>query len=127
MLSHAETRGIAGVIIYGSIRDYGYVKNHTFPVYAAGVTHRGPYHHGPGEINIPIALEGMVINPGDLVIGDDDGLLCVPFDEAAAIYIEAAKRLEGENAQRIRIRNGTVARKWIDDCLENSEFKIETR
>lgn len=125
MLTHAETRGLAGVIINGAIRDYGHVKNHPFPVFAAGVTHRGPLHDGPGEINVPIAIDGMVIQPGDLVVGDDDGLLCVPFDETERLLVESRKRLDGENAQRQRVRNGTVDRKWIDDCLEKIDYKVD--
>lgn len=125
MLTHAETRGLGGVIIDGAIRDYGHVKNHPFPVFAAGVTLRGPYQTGPGEVNIPIAIDGMVIEPGDMVIGDDDGILRIPFDEAEAICDAASKRLEGENAQRERVRNGTVERTWIDDKLANCGFKFE--
>ncbi len=125
MLTHAETRGIAGVVIYGAIRDVGHVGKHDFPVFAAGVTHRGPYHDGPGEINVPIAIDGMVIAPGDMMVGDEDGLLCIPFDVAEAIGNEAAKRLEGENAQRERVRNGTVDRKWIDDCIAKIDHAVE--
>lgn len=125
MLTHAETRGLAGVVINGAIRDYGHVRNHPFPVFAAGVTHRGPLHDGPGEINVPVALDGMVIHPGDLMLGDDDGLLCVPFEETARLHGEAVRRLEGENAQRLRVRNGTVDRKWIDDCLAAIDYKVD--
>lgn len=125
MLTHAETRGIAGVVIYGAIRDYGHVRNHTFPVFAAGVTHRGPLHDGPGEINVPIAINGMVIEPGDLMIGDDDGLMCIPYDETELVYGPAAKRLAGENAQRERVRNGTVDRRWIDDCLAKIDYTVK--
>ena len=125
MLTHAETRGIAGVVIYGAIRDYGHVSNHTFPVFAAGITHIGPYQSGPGEVNRAVAINGMVIEPGDLVLGDDDGLLCVPFDAVDDIYAEAYKRLQGENAQRERVRNGTVDRAWIDDRIAASNFKFE--
>src|SRR5713101_4114713 len=49
-----------------------------FPVFAAGITHRGPYKDGPGEINVAIGIGGIVIEPGDLVLGDRDGVLCVP-------------------------------------------------
>lgn len=125
MLTHAETRGIGGVVIYGAIRDYGHVRNHTFPVYAVGVTHIGPYQAGPGEVNRPVSINGMVIEPGDLVLGDDDGLLCIPFDAVDELYAEAFKRLQGENAQRERVRNGTVDRAWIDDRIAASNFKFE--
>lgn len=125
MLTHAETRGLAGVVIYGAIRDYGHVRRHDFPVFAAGVTHRGPYQSGPGEVNVPIAIDGMVIAPGDLVLGDDDGLLCVPYAQTAEIHGEAAQRLAGETAQRERVRNGTVDRSWIDDRIAAAQFRFE--
>lgn len=125
MLTHAETRGLAGVVVYGAIRDSGHVRNHTFPVYASGVTLRGPFQSGPGHVNVPIAIAGMVIEPGDLLLGDDDGLICIPFDEVDALYPQARKRFEGENAQRDRVRNGTVDRKWIDERLEAAPYSIE--
>ena len=68
MLSHAKKRGVAGVVINGAVRDLAALRTGTIPVFAAGVTHRGPYKNGPGEINYPIAIDGMVIEPGDLVV-----------------------------------------------------------
>jgi RraA family protein len=82
MVAHAKARKLGGMILNGAIRDYDAIRAGNFPVFAAGVTHRGPYKDGPGEINVPIAINGMVIAPGDLMIGDGDGALCVPFDEA---------------------------------------------
>jgi regulator of RNase E activity RraA len=70
-------------------------KGH-FPLYAAGVTHRGPYKDGPGEINVPIAIDGMVIEPGDLIVGDADGLLCVPYDQAEALLEATHRKMEAE-------------------------------
>ena len=95
MLVAAQRRGAAGFIVNGAIRDVAWVKKNDFPVYAAGVHHRGPYKSGPGEINVPVAIDGQVIEPGDLIIGDEDGLLCVPYDEVEALYpIAHAKQLE---------------------------------
>jgi regulator of RNase E activity RraA len=96
MISYAAKRGIAGMVIWGSVRDSGWIRSQNWPVFAAGVSHRGPYKDGPGEINVPIAIDGMVIEPGDLVIGDDDGLLCVPFDQTASVYADAKKKNEAE-------------------------------
>lgn len=124
MLTHAETRGLGGAIIYGAIRDSGHLRSHSFPVFAAGVTLRGPFQSGPGHVNVPIALAGMVVEPGDLILGDDDGVICIPFDDVEDLYPEAAKRLAGENAQRDRVRNGTVDRKWIDDRLVAMPFPV---
>lgn len=125
MLTHAETRGLAGVIINGAIRDFGHVNNHTFPVFAAGVTLRGPFQSGPGQVNLPIALGVMAVQPGDLILGDDDGVICIPYDQVEALYPDVHKRLAGENAQRDRVRNGTVDRKWIDTKIAESPYTVE--
>src|SRR6476469_9008023 len=80
MVATAVKIGVAGVVLNGAVRDSEEIGRGDFPLYAAGVTHRGPYKDGPGEINVPVAIDGMVIHPGDLVVGDDDGLLSVPLD-----------------------------------------------
>lgn len=124
MLTHAETRKLGGVVIYGAIRDASHVTNHTFPVFASGVTLCGPFQSGPGHVNVPIAIAGMVIEPGDLIVGDDDGVICVPYDDAEPLFEECAKRFAGETAQRRRVRDGTVDRKWIDTRLDETPYPI---
>ncbi|KAG1530914.1 hypothetical protein G6F50_017008 [Rhizopus delemar] len=84
-IHQSRPRGLAGIVINGAIRDAGTIRRGSFPVYAAGVTHRGPYKDGPGEINGVIALDGMTIEPGDLILGDEDGLLALPYDQVAAL------------------------------------------
>jgi len=82
MMSRARTMGVAGFVIDGAIRDVAAFAAADFPCYARGVTHRGPYKTGPGEINVPVAIDGMVVMPGDVVVGDEDGVVC--FDRADA-------------------------------------------
>jgi regulator of RNase E activity RraA len=118
MLVHAKKRGLAGVVIDGAIRDSGSVRAGTFPVFAAGVTHRGPYKDGPGEINVTVAIDGMVIEPGDLVLGDDDGLLCVPFDAVGSVYEATRAKFESEQKQMAAINEGKSDRSWIDAALK---------
>ncbi len=119
MLSHARAIGVVGVVINGAVRDYGWIRTNTYPVFAAGVTHRGPYKDGPGEINVPISLGGMVIEPGDLVIGDDDGLLCVPYDQTEALYQAATKKHETESKTLANTLAGKLDPKlWVDETLQ---------
>lgn len=118
MVAHAEKRGIAGLVLNGSIRDYDSIHAGSYPVFAAGVTHRGPYKDGPGEINVSIAIDGMVIEPGDLIIGDGDGLLCVPFAQAEEVYRAAKAKHEAENKQIAAIREGRSDRSWVDATLK---------
>lgn len=98
MMVHAQRRGFGGFVINGAIRDLGWCGSNTFPVFAAGVTHRGPYKSGPGELNVPIAIDGMVCEPGDLVIGDADGLIVVPYDEIETIYEKANLKYQAESS-----------------------------
>lgn len=118
MVSQCIKRGIAGVVLNGAARDVDFIKAGTFPVYAAGVTHRGPYKDGPGEINVPIAIDGMVIEPGDLIIGDADGFLCVPFDQIDTVYRASVEKVAAEKKTLAAIAAGTLDVSWIDAALK---------
>jgi RraA family protein len=117
MLAQMVKKRLGGIVIHGAIRDSAAIAAQDFPVFAAGVTHRGPYKDGPGEINVPVALDGMVIAPGDLVLGDDDGLLCVPFEEVEAIHAAAAAKQAAEVKQAADIEAGTYSAPWVDETL----------
>lgn len=117
MVAHAIQRGLGGIVIYGAIRDSAEIGAGNFPVFAAGVTHRGPYKDGPGEVNVPISIDGMVINPGDLICGDADGLLAVAMDDAESVYAAAKKKHDAETRQMEAIKAGKNDRAWVDAAL----------
>ena len=124
MLSYAKIKGLAGVIIHGAVRDYNWINTNEFPVYAGGVTHRGPYKDGPGEINVPIAIDGMVIHPGDLMLGDADGVLCVPIDAAGDILKAAQGKLAAEKKTMEDIAAGKLDQSWIAANLARIGYKV---
>ena len=126
MAAHAIARGVAGMVIAGSVRDSATLRAQSFPVYAAGVTHRGPYKDGPGEINVPVAIDGMVIEPGDLMLGDDDGLLCVPYDAAEGILTAARAKQAAEVKMLADLQAGKSDRGWIDETLRRLGCTIES-
>jgi RraA family protein len=100
MMSRARAMGVAGFVIDGAIRDVDAFQQSDFPCYARGVTHRGPYKSGPGEINVPVSIDGMVVMPGDVVVGDADGI--VTFDRAdAAELIELVRQQEAREASAL--------------------------
>jgi RraA family protein len=117
MLRLSQRKGIKGFVINGAIRDLAAFQNGDFPVYAKGVTHRGPYKDGPGEINVPVALGGTIVHPGDIVLGDEDGLVVIPLEEAEKILEKV--RIQEINEQNIlkSISEGTVDRSWVDEVL----------
>lgn len=120
MVAYAVTRRLGGFVINGAVRDCAALRTVTLPVYAAGITHRGPYKDGPGEVNVPVAIGGMVVNPGDLIVGDDDGLLCVPIDEAEAIHALTREKMASEAVTIENIRNGSHDVAWIDAKLRSA-------
>lgn len=119
MLRTAEKRGVAGIVIDGAIRDLEAIGAGNFPVYAAGVTHRGPYKDGPGEVNVPISISGMVVEPGDLIIGDEDGVLCVPFDEVESVLENAKAKHLAELQSVERIHAGIEDRSHWEERLRS--------
>lgn len=118
MLSYAITRKVAGVVLNGAVRDIDVVAAGSFPLYAGGVTHRGPYKDGPGEINVPIAIDGMVIHPGDLILGDADGLLCVPYDDVEQVLAASREKVALEQKTIENIRAGKHDTSWVDARLK---------
>lgn len=117
MVAIAQKKKLAGFVINGAIRDADSIRETGMAVFAAGVTHRGPYKDGPGEINVPVAIDGMVIHPGDLIIGDGDGVLCVPIDEAEAVLAATQAKFAAEQKEMEAIASGTVDRSWVDRAL----------
>ena len=117
--------GIAGIVVDGSLRDVDAMSQLTdFPVYARGITPDGPYKNGPGEINTPIVCGGRLVNPGYIVIGDEDGVIFVNPSDAPELLEKVNKLHENE----IRIINtiekdGTYIRPWVNEKLESLEVE----
>ena len=118
MSAYAQMRRLAGIVVNGAIRDSAALCADAFPVFAAGVTHRGPYRDGPGELNVPISLGGMVIEPGDLVLGDADGLVSVPFDALDAVCAATEAKHAAEDKQMASYRAGEPGdRTFVEQAL----------
>ena len=101
MKAIAEKRGATGFVIDGAIRDCAAFAN--FPCYARAAIHRGPYKNGPGEINVPVSVGGCVIIPGDIVVGDEDGVVIFSPEKAEQLLatVDAQIAREGQIIQSI--------------------------
>ena len=127
MLDYARRRGVVGFVLNGAIRDADAFLEMNVPSFAVGVTHRGPYKNGPGEVNCPIAIGGMVIMPGDLVFGDADGVVVVPIDDVADVYEKTVAKHAAETKQMDAIKAGTHKPTWFNETLAKMGCELPSK
>ena len=121
----ARHRGVSGFVVDGVIRDLPEIKGlGDFPVFARDVTPIGPMHRGPGEINYPIAAGGVVVNPGDIIVGDLNGVVVVPQEFAADLLKRLQERAAAEAAYNDSVASGDFSNAWVDAILEDSGVVI---
>lgn len=104
--AYACRRGVAGLVVDGAIRDVEDMRRMRFPVYCKGITPAGPHKGWADSVNVPIQCGGMPVQPGDLVVGDDDGIAVVPLAFVEEVYEESVKRLRKEESWMRKIEEG---------------------
>jgi RraA family protein len=126
MTREAMVNGLAGFLIDGAIRDAGKIKKMEFPVFARGVTPRGPFKDGPGEINTPVSCGGVVVNPGDIIVGDEDGVVVIPSVDAEDILKKVEIKHENEQKVIAEIMQQGCSRckAWADKILKEKGCAI---
>ncbi|MFJ6199198.1 RraA family protein [Micromonospora sp. NPDC092111] len=123
MVAAGIAKGLAGLVIYGAIRDASTLCTGSLPIFARGVTHRGPYKDGPGEINVPVGVGGMVINPGDLVVGDADGIVSIPLDSLDGVHAAALRKGATEAISLENSAAGSRDDSWVDKRLAAQGYR----
>ncbi|MGO2148016.1 RraA family protein [Halomonas sp.] len=117
MRTTAIARQLGGIVIDGALRDVAEWAEGVLPVYARGHVHRGPSKDGPGQINIPISCAGMTVMPGDLILGDADGVIAIPASEAEALLSLCQTQAAKEARIRAQNETGEVDRERFDSIL----------
>ena len=113
----AQSKGCVGFVVNGAIRDLNAFAQDDFPCFALSVTHRGPYKNGPGDIDLPVVIDGLLISPGDVVVGDGDGVVAVPLEQAAKVAA-AGHALMAKEAELIKqIADGSYDQTWVDKTM----------
>ena len=114
----ARHRGIAGFIVDGLVRDVAAIRRlGDFPVFARGATPIGPLHRGPGEIGYPVSMGGVVVNPGDVVVGDVNGVVVIPREIAPEVVQRLRRQKAGEADYTAAVARGEFSNAWVDNVL----------
>lgn len=117
MMTTARVRGAVAFVMDGAIRDVDAFEDQRFPCWARGVSLRGPYKDGPGSINVPVTVGGMQVRPGDVIVGDSDGIVAVPVALAREAAAKARDKVRDEQATIGAILAGTYSSAWVDAIL----------
>ena len=118
MSQQCAALGVAAIVIDGAVRDSVAICELGLPMYAAGLNPNGPTKFVPGRLNHPISLGGVTVNPGDLVVGDADGVTVIEREKAAAMLPLAAKKVAAETKRIADIKSRKALRPvWLDEAL----------
>lgn len=106
LATSCKTHGLAGIVIDGAVRDVPELTELEFPVYARATCPKGSYKAHPGSINVPISCGAIPVEPGDIVVGDAEGVVVIDPERAEDVAARAERKLEEEAAMRTRIEAG---------------------
>lgn len=121
MSQQAVALGVAAVVIDGAVRDSEAIRELGFPMFAAGLNPNGPTKSVAGRLNHPISIGGVTVSPGDLVVGDADGVTVIEREKAAAMLPLAAEKVAAETKRIADIKSRKALRPgWLDGALRTA-------
>ncbi|OGA42738.1 MAG: hypothetical protein A3G24_18295 [Betaproteobacteria bacterium RIFCSPLOWO2_12_FULL_62_13] len=131
MSLQARNRGVVGLISNGCVRDVRLLREERFAAFCRGVCPRSAQKSTPGSINVPVQVGGLVISPGDIVVGDDDGVAVVPLSIAEEVLQKAGQRMQMEYQQARDIKDGKkpleilFGDNWVDASLKGKVKEVK--
>jgi 4-hydroxy-4-methyl-2-oxoglutarate aldolase len=123
LLRMAVNRGVAGFVTDGLVRDIAGILELELPIYCAGVTANSPARNGPGTVGLPVVLGDVLVEPGDLIVGDRDGVVVVPLREAAEVLSRLDSVKAAEANLDAKVRGGLEIPDFIQAILESDRIE----
>ncbi|MDR1511093.1 MAG: hypothetical protein LBS53_15840 [Synergistaceae bacterium] len=118
MVSCMDKLGLAGLIVDGTVRDIDALSRIGMPVFARGTVCGAGDKDGPGEVNFPVACGGVVVNPGDLVFGDENGVVVIPMSDIQEVFEGADRKMAAEEKRYAEIAAGQYVKKGLNDVMK---------
>ena len=123
VLGMARNKGVAGFVTDGLVRDIAGIEAVGLPVYCAGVTANSPARNGPGTVGLPLVLGDVMINPGDILVGDRDGVVVVPLAETEVILSRLPAIKAAEQALEAKVRDGLQMPAFAEAILGSDRIR----
>lgn len=123
LLGMARNRGLAGFVTDGMVRDVPGIEAVGLPCFAAGVTPNSPVRNGPGTVGMPVVVGGVAVGPGDIVVGDGDGIVIVPFAAIDAVAERLVVVKAAEAALDAKVRGGLQLPDFIRSMIDAGRFR----
>lgn len=120
MSTQAQAAGIAGFVLDAAARDSDELAQGDFPVFCVGTNPNGPTKGLAGRVNWPVTLAGVTVNPGDLIIGDADGVVVIPRENAEEIVALAQGKVDAEAKRIAEIKQGKLGAPWLNEALRQA-------
>jgi 4-hydroxy-4-methyl-2-oxoglutarate aldolase len=114
VLGMARNLGAVAFVTDGCVRDVPGIREVGLPCFASGIVPDSPVKNGPGTVNLPITLAGRAVDAGDVVIGDEDGVVVVPFDEIDRVIAELDGIRAAEASLLARVSGGLGVPEWVE-------------
>ena len=122
LLGMARNAGIVAVVTDGLVRDVAGIREVGLPTFAVGLTPNSPFKDGPGSVGLAIALGGVTVDPGDIVVGDADGVVVVPRRESRAVAAALAEVATKEQTMDAAVAGGASYPAWLDEILASARI-----
>lgn len=123
--TNAQARHLGGIVVDGAVRDVADLKQLTMPIFAKGVSANGPLKKGDGSINMPVAIGGQIVNPGDVVMGDADGVVIIPANavETTIQKVTAVAEMEAGKFRQIEEKQ-KLPTAWLMTALDAQNYQV---
>lgn len=124
MAAQSVSLHLGGWVLDGAVRDRADMRAQPIPVYARSVIPSGPYKNGPGEINVPVCIGGQVVLPGDILVGDEDGIVVIRPEDAPTLAEAARAQFLRERKTFQDIQAGIIDTAWIEEACAAKNLEI---